>query len=118
MDRNLRDSLLLRGFRRCDICGNHLPADIWEAHHRRLRSQGGPDEAANLLSIDHQCHWRAHHWRDWARDRGYIVHAGSDFAIRPVWRHGQSWQIPTPDGWTACEPPADIDLSLTERNAA
>lgn len=89
------------------MCGEHLPACEWECHHRRLRSQGGKDEPPNLLALHDCCHARAHRNRAWARRHGYIVHRGDDPAARPVWRHGRSWRLPTPDGWVACAPPVD-----------
>ena len=107
MDRLLRAAVLGRAGGVCDICGIPLPVDDWECHHRRLRSQGGKDEPVNLLALHHSCHQRAHGNRDWARERGYIVHRGTVPAQRPVWRHGAAWQLPTPDSWAAASAPTN-----------
>lgn len=105
------------------MCGQALSAKRWECHHRRLKSQGGRDERANLLALHDTCHGRAHGNRTWAKECGYIVHKGHDPETRPVWRHGRYWQLPTPDGWVPCAPPADVPgpdgpTPLTERKAA
>jgi hypothetical protein len=97
----------------CDMCGKRLPFQ-WECHHRKLLSQGGPDERTNLLALDYRCHAYAHEHRTWARIRGYIVHPNTDPATRPVLRHGTSWQLPTDSGWIPAEPPDDYE----ERTAA
>lgn len=107
MDKALRALVLVRAGHTCDICGIPLSLDDWECHHRRLRSQGGKDDAANLLALHHSCHQRAHNNREWARERGFIVHRDTEPAQRPVWRHGTAWQLPTSDGWVATAAPAN-----------
>lgn len=41
----------------CRVCGS---AQMLEVHHILFRSQGGPDEDWNLISLCKQCHMRAH----------------------------------------------------------
>lgn len=57
---------------RCRGCGNtrHL-----ELHHIIFRSQGGTDEADNLVTLCRRCHQRTHRnsewrrmWEDWAAE--------------------------------------------------
>lgn len=104
----LRDQVFAAAGGCCDICGQQLSPKRWECHHRRLRSQGGRDERANLLALHHACHDHAHRNRRWAKECGYIVHRGDEPGERPVWRHGHSWQLPTADGWAACLPNASV----------
>jgi hypothetical protein len=108
----LREAVHARAGGRCDIGGGPLQLSRCEAHHRKLRSQGGPDELANLLVTCTACHARAHANPAWARERGYIVASHDDPATRPVLRHGRRWQLPTTHGWAPVEAPRD------EREAA
>ena len=41
---------------RCEVCG----ARSVHLHHRKRRSQGGPDTADNLLAVCLDCHERIH----------------------------------------------------------
>ena len=42
-------------------------------HHRKLRSQGGSDEPANLLSVCAFCHEWIHHNVEDAHNMGWLV---------------------------------------------
>jgi hypothetical protein len=101
---------------RCDMCGLPLP-EIWECHHRRLKSQGGKNELPNLLALDYRCHAYAHEHRTWARIRGYIVHRPDMPALRPVLRHQRTWELPTDTEWIPSTPPDDYETT-EERTAA
>lgn len=46
-------------------------------HHRRMRSQGGPDTVENLLHVCSWCHTRIHHMGAEAYERGWLLRAGS-----------------------------------------
>lgn len=41
---------------RCVVCG----VEASHGHHRKRRSQGGPDTAENVLPVCGPCHWRIH----------------------------------------------------------
>lgn len=64
----------------CAICGR--PAS--QVHHRKRRSQGGPDIPENLLPVDDACHGRIHR-RDvaFSHAMGWLLHAWDD--ITPWW---------------------------------
>lgn len=109
MPEGLRDFVWGRDKGLCVICGLPLDPDRWECHHRKLRSQGGRDEATNLISLHGSCHAHAHGNRTWARERGYIVHPNDDPATCPVLRHGRRWQSPIAGQWVGAHPPADLD---------
>ena len=46
------------------------------AHHRRLRSAGGPTTAANLLGVCHRCHAWIHARPEESHRLGYILRTG------------------------------------------
>jgi 5-methylcytosine-specific restriction endonuclease McrA len=71
--RLLRILVWTRDNGQCVACGQGVVA-TFECHHRRLRSQGGPDSPENLITLCSRCHRRAHHNRNWARTLGYILH--------------------------------------------
>lgn len=61
----------------CALCvaGNSVVVSVaTDAHHRKLRSQGGKDEAANLLPV---CSWHHHSvihgYPEVAKEQGWIV---------------------------------------------
>jgi 5-methylcytosine-specific restriction endonuclease McrA len=43
---------------RCQICGSRQNLQV---HHRQLRSQQGPDEDSNLITLCASCHEALHH---------------------------------------------------------
>lgn len=51
----IRDQLFERCSGYCEKCGQPL-GQTWASHHRKLRSQGGKDELANLVALHHFCH--------------------------------------------------------------
>ena len=48
-----------------------------QAHHRRLRSQGGSDDPGNLLWLCEPCHFQIHSHPRWARSHGLIIGNGT-----------------------------------------
>jgi hypothetical protein len=44
-----------------------------DAHHRKLKSQGGKDEAANLLPVCSSCHRFIHLFPEMSKGEGWIV---------------------------------------------
>ncbi len=60
---------------RCGVSIVDIPSSI---HHRKLRSQGGLDDAGNMIRMcgtgTTGCHGWAHHNRTLARQDGWIVY--------------------------------------------
>lgn len=84
-------------------------------HHRKRRSQGGADEAPNILRLCGSgttgCHGHWHHHIETALQLGYLVSRDDDPARRPlfslVWG---SWVLPLADGNVKLiEPPPGND---------
>jgi hypothetical protein len=99
-----RQDVYARGEGICDLCATWIPWDDYECHHRRLRSQGGLDEMANLVALHKfPCHDELHHQRQMARETGFIVHRPDDPAHTPVLRHGKTWAMPG-ETWTPVDP--------------
>lgn len=76
MDKKLRELIYERSGGYCELCCYPL-ADSWAIHHRKLRSQGGQDEAVNLVALHHWCHnlgtKSVHLNPKESTERGYIV---------------------------------------------
>lgn len=100
---DLRDAVLARAGGCCDFCAYAIDPDDWECHHRRLKSQGGLDEMANLVALHDACHARLHVDRPMAHETGFIVHHPDDPAHTPVLRHGTTWALPG-ETWTPVDP--------------
>ncbi len=56
----------------CELGGMLLRGKV-DLHHRRLRSQGGRDEAVNLLLAHHACHMSAHQHPARSYELGHLV---------------------------------------------
>lgn len=61
-------------------------------HHRKLRSQGGGDEASNGLSACHLCHNYLHKHTGEAYEKGWLVRAWANPLDAPLCRRGE-WVI-------------------------
>ena len=81
----------------CECCGDRL-SPIFQCHHRKLRSRGGQDSAANLLALCGLCHRRVHSHVAWATEHGFIVSANDDPATVPVAINLSVWRRLLPDG--------------------
>lgn len=68
------------------------------AHHRRLKSHGGPDLVANLITLCTVCHDWAHGHPALARLAGLIVDSAEGFEIMPVRFGDGSLRFLLPDG--------------------
>ncbi len=88
-------------------------------HHRLLRSQGGPDTAANLVTLSGSGTTGEHGWvhdhPKAARIAGYIVPMGQNPETWPIWRVDQfgvsfAWHLQTGAGLESIGERAAIDL--------
>lgn len=70
---------------RCECCGEPLRNRV-NFHHRKLRSQLGQDDDANLLAVLPEHHARIHARPAWARAHGFIVSSSADPGDVPVVR--------------------------------
>lgn len=85
------------GFR-CERCGTHLHRSGFEAHHRKLRSQGGLHGLENLACLCPDCHRAVHAHPTTAVLAGWIVPSVCDPAIRAVQLHDGRTVLLTSDG--------------------
>lgn len=69
-----------------------------QAHHRKLRSQGGLDAVENLLAVCGYCHEWVHAHPSVAQLNGWIVPRHADPAIRGVVLHDRRLVLLDPDG--------------------
>ena len=81
----------------CECCGDRL-SNIFQAHHRKLRSRGGQDSAANLAALCGLCHRRIHNRVAWSTEQGFIVSATDDPATVPMAVLCDRWLLLTPEG--------------------
>jgi hypothetical protein len=82
MDKRVVEIVETRAGGYCEVCG--LPALASMAlHHRKLKSRGGKDTAANLIWIHHGCH----------NLRSDSIHMRPENASQKGWMVG-SWQEP------------------------
>lgn len=65
----------------CEVCGE---ARAVHSHHRKLRSQGGEDEPANLLRVCAEDHAWIHANPSESYARGLLVHSWADPALVEV----------------------------------
>lgn len=78
----LRGLLWARCGAYCEACGKRMNPLLWDAHHRLMRSQGGQDDASNLVALHPSCHtgnpWSVHMRPEQSYERGLLVHSGHD----------------------------------------
>ncbi len=77
MAKPIYDEVRARDHSRCRVCGT---AQMVEVHHIQYRSQGGPDEAWNLISLCKLCHMRAH-GTETPRLKRDLLHAMVEFGV-------------------------------------
>lgn len=97
IDPALRAVVRARANGMCECCGCLL-GGAFQCHHRKLRSRGGQDSAANLLALCGPCHRRVHGHPAWASEHGFMVSAFEDPAQVPVAVRCERWQLLVPDG--------------------
>jgi hypothetical protein len=92
MDKKVVEIVRFRAGDYCEVCGQ-TSQESMALHHRKLKSRGGKDTPANLISVHHKCHNLGtdsiHLNPEWAEERGYMV---------PSWREPHEWPITLPDG--------------------
>jgi len=76
----------------CEACGGAAEESM-ALHHRKLKSRGGKDTAANLINVHHKCHnlgtKSIHLNPEWAESKGFMV---------PSWKNPEEWPISLPSG--------------------
>jgi len=90
----LRALVYARAGGRCERCGEPIHVTRFEAHHRRLRSQGGLDEPTNVVALDAVCHHvEVHGQPARAVEEGMIVPSWASPRTTPirVVRDGVTW---------------------------
>lgn len=65
----------------CERCHAERATHV---HHRKLQSQGGRHELANLLHLSARCHDAVHRGGDQSYDDGYLVRRWAEPANIPV----------------------------------
>lgn len=84
-----RAVVLARSRGRCECCGQPL-GNGWEAHHRKLRSQGGTWCPCNVLALRARCHNQGprqqsvHEQPTLSTSLGLIVPSWADPRDRPI----------------------------------
>lgn len=81
--------------RYCVVCSRAV-IDQGHIHHRKLRKQGGGDEASNLIVIHPPCHRWVHGNPTTAYEKGYLVHSWDEPEDVPVkFRDGRTAYLTT-----------------------
>lgn len=98
-----RAALWERSHGLCEITGQPLDYDTFDAHHRRPKGMGGSDQpdkdwlsnALALTPVIHNGGPQSVHGRPvWARERGYLVHKHVAWAgMVPVLYRGRFWLV-------------------------
>ncbi len=78
---SIRKQVWARSGYNCECGCGRLASMI---HHRRLRSQGGRHELANLLHLNYLCHADIHANPERSYALGMLVHSWADPADVPV----------------------------------
>lgn len=108
----LRQNIIERDGGHCVMC----PAmDGLDPHHRKLKSRGGMDEHANLITLCRKHHDLAHHNPAWAEAVGLLCPSWAVPFDWPVflrydrgpwgWAEPMLWQVPNDDGEWVCRSP-------------
>lgn len=59
----------------CEVCRTERHAHL---HHRKRRSQGGPNTMENLLAVCSYCHDKIHANPKWAYDKGLMIRGADE----------------------------------------
>ena len=97
----LRHLVWLRAGGCCERCGAALRSG-WPGHHRKRRSQGGPDTIENVVALCGDCHTdgpdAVHHRIEAARARGFLVLRFQNPADVPIMLPDGRFALLTADG--------------------
>jgi hypothetical protein len=75
--RAARSAVIARSGGRCELrVAANCARIVHHVHHIRRRSQGGGDDADNLLGVCSPCHDYVHAHPDWAQRHGALVRTG------------------------------------------
>jgi hypothetical protein len=108
----VREILWERCGGRCEVSGQPLDFDTFDAHHRRNKGMGGTsrpdkDRLTNLLALDPIVHnggpASVHGRRRWSEARGYLIPKHAEkLELWPVWlplgRNARGWKLLGLDG--------------------
>lgn len=97
VSQDLRDAVYQRADGRCELCGERLQPG-WEWHHRKRRSQGGPDHVSNGVALHSRCHSRVHGHVAWAESTGFLLRSHETPGRRRLALHGKTWVRLTAQG--------------------
>ena len=87
------------------MCGVTVALEEYQAHHRKLRSQGGQDDLDTLVCVCAPCHLVTIHGHPaQAREHGWIVPSHANPATSPIHRFDGRWYLPG-DAWRPTTPP-------------
>lgn len=80
---------------RCDRCGTGLPLPAMHCHHRKPRSAGRDDTAANLLALCSDCHGHVHANPAESYRSGWVIsrYDHREPAMVPVLLHATRWTL-------------------------
>lgn len=84
---------------RSQLSGEPVAEHEAQVHHRKLRSQGGTDDPANLILLSPADHRAVHAHPAQSVESGFIVPRDEDPCTRPVHRYLTTWGQPTATGW-------------------
>lgn len=104
----LREQLWTRSNGLCEVSGQALDYDTFDAHHRRLKGMGGTyredtDLLGNLLALDPIVHngapWSVHQRPSWSKPRGYLLSTSiEEPAVEPLLYRGKDWVVLDDEG--------------------
>lgn len=98
-----REALFARNHGRCEHCGRDLSDAGLEAHHRKLRSQGGGHSLVNLAALCPESHRWAHAHPLEAQALGFIVPREGHSHHRPMTLHsGRIVRLTLEGGYDTC----------------
>ena len=113
MPPEVRETVMSRNGGRCEPqVSPHCAKYASEWHHRKMRSQLGPDTIPNGLAVCPACHRYIHRHPEESYDKGYLVRSHYDEdsvpVLLPTRFFGRRWQILTPTGdYTPTAPPPE-----------
>ena len=92
MDKKIAHKVIERAGGYCEKCGGSL-SEAYNLHHRKLKSRGGKDSAANLIVVHNFCHIQhkdsIHDNPEESERMGFMV---------PSWANPEEHPLIRPDG--------------------